>query len=212
MRPHSANSRMPPGGFTLIELLVAMLITAVLAFFGYAGLRNLLRAEGQLTPAYEDASRLRYAVYVLSEDVRNVAPRSARDALGASRPALQAGLDGVVLELSRNAISVAGASPLPDLRRVSYRLVDGELYRDVWPVLDLTQASAPTSRRLLVGVANLAVRFLPPGASGVDSDWIDYWPKDPGSELADQLPRGVHVELRFQDGGSINRWLIPPST
>ncbi len=193
-------------GFTLIELLVAVSIFAIMSVLSYGGLRHLLSLEHGLQAAAGRYDRLEFAAIMLETDFKELRARSVRDALGEPEPALRAGLAGELLSLTRHVSPVPGGeTDAVALRRVRYRLEEGQLYRDVWSALDRTPVTAFTTRRLLTGVEGLAVRFFAGGT------WQDSWP--PGSvgtstATAGALPDGIEFRFDLGSGRYLRRLVV----
>lgn len=205
--PSALRSRRGPHvGFTLIEVLVAVAIFAVAAQLAFGGLRNILNARAQLLPRHEAAAQMRYAVSILSQDLVAAAPRAVRDALGDPAPAMQAGGRDVLIEFSRLDASRPTLMDAVGVYRVGYRLDEGELVRDIWPVIDTLQSTRPLSQVLIGGVRELRLRFLA-GTGG--ATWQDLWPTADGG-LA-QVPRAIEFELVFDNGDTLRRLLLPGS-
>ncbi len=196
-------------GFTLLELLVAIAIVAVVAALAFGGLRQITGAADRLLPRYQDLQRWQFALSVIEQDVENAVPRGVRDELGTPQPALRGGIDGVLLEVTRRVPAGIDGEASVRLRRVSYRLSDGALYRDLWPVLDRTQATAPRSRRLLDGLDRCSLRFLPQPRDG--ADWLPFWPRAAAAAAQDGLPRAVEIVLTGTDAREVRRLLLLPA-
>lgn len=194
------------GGFTLLEILVAVTIFAIAAQLVFGGLRNILHAREQLAPRHESAAALRYGVTLLSQDLGALVPRAVRDALGDPAPALQAGTREELVVLSR----LDAARPLlldeVAVYRVSYRLRDGQLIRETWPVIDPVQATRPVEQVVLEHVRELRLRFMADQAA----DWSEIWPAG-GDDGLVALPRAIEFELVFDNGDTLRRLLLPGS-
>lgn len=191
-------------GFSLIELLVSIGIFAVLAVLAYGGVRHLLSLESGLLAAATRYDRLKFALVMLEQDLAAAAPRSVRDALGDPEPALRAGVAGELLTLTRRAPTPLVHTPVAGLRRVRYRLAQGNLYREVWAELDRTPATPLSSQRLLGNVAGLRLRFFAQGS------WREVWPPSPDAQSLDLLPQGVEFVLEFPDRLSLRRLVVRP--
>lgn len=191
-------------GFTLVEVLVSLAIFAVLSVLAYGGVRNLLDLERGLLSAATRYDRLKFALVILEQDLGEVAPRSVRDGLGEPEAALRAGLDGELLSLTRRAPAILEQTRAVGLRRVRYRLADGNLYREVWAELDRTPATALVSRRLLTDVAGLRLRFFS------DGSWSEFWPPSADRSSLDALPQGIEFVLEFPHALSLRRLVVRP--
>lgn len=190
-------------GFTLLEVLVAVAIFAIAAQLVFGGLRQVLHAREQLEPRAAQAAALRYAVTLLARDLSEAAPRAVRDALGDPAPALQAGGRDELILLSRRDPARPVLLDAVAVVRVGYRLDEGRLLRDTWPVIDAVQASRPREQVLLEGVRELRLRFLSTGAA----DWSEVWPL--ATEDLATLPRAIEFELVLDDGRRLRRLLLP---
>jgi len=191
-------------GFTLLELLVSLAIFAVLAVLAYGGVRQLLSLESGLLTAATRYERLKFALVILEQDLGEAAPRSVRDGLGEPQAALIAGLEGELLSLTRRSPAVLEQTRAVGLRRVRYRLAEGNLYRDVWQELDRTPATALSSKRLLGNVLGLRLRFFS------DGTWSAFWPPRADTQDLDALPQGVEFVLEFADRSSLRRVVVRP--
>ncbi len=191
-------------GFTLLELLVAITILAVLAVLSFGSVRNMLSFDTGLQSATRRYETLRYAVVIMEQDLGAVAPRSVRDALGASEPALRAGLKGELLTFTRRVPDVSHFEGGPALRRIRYRVQDGSLYRDVWDGLDRTPDTGLHTQRLLRDVKALKLRFFDGGG------WVEFWPRDENAASQEQLPQGVEFSIEFNNALSLRRVVARP--
>jgi len=194
-------------GFTLLELLVAVAIFAVAAWLAYGGLRQVLSGRDVLLPRLAAQTAQWRTLGLLSADLEQLAPRPVRDALGTSHPALESGGASVsLLELTRRDAGRALLAGQPSLVRVSYRLEDGRLSREIWPVLDRVQSTVPTRQVLLDEVQALSLQFLD-GRQG--SQWSNFWPPQAGEDALTRLPRGLQLTLTLRDGRELRRVLRP---
>jgi len=190
--------------FTLIEVLVALAIFGILAALAYGALSQTLLSAEMLNERMDRLQAIQKTVRYLSQDFLQLAPRPVRLELGDSiGPALQTDLrSDFALELTHGGWSNPVALPRGTLQRTAYRLVDDELIRYYWTVLDRTLNNAPIAVTILDGVESLFFRYL------LDSgDWIEQWPPPtaPGLLGLRQRPRAVEFILTLQDAGEIRR-------
>ena len=111
-----------------------------------------------------------------------------RDEFGQVEPALVGGAAArFALSFTRSGWHNPNDNPRSNLQRVNYRVEDGALWRDSYPVLDRAPDTEPQQVRLLEGVEVLELVFLGDLAAaqreGRGSD-----PRHPG--LAGQLGGG----------------------
>ena len=202
MRRQSTIKCCPQRGFTLLELLIAISIFAVLSVMAYSGLRSVINTSQHTRIASQRFSAVQKLFLLVSQDLLLAVNRSVRDELGDASPAFDASLSdrSVLFSLTRSGMSAA-PSIQPAMQRVSYQLVDGELYRLAWPVLDRVQSTDSRSVMLLPDVQSFEVTFL-----GED-DWSNYWPVAGQESLNGLMPRAVSINLNITGVGEIRRIL-----
>lgn len=190
-------------GFTLLEILVATAIFALAAALAFGGLRNILHAREILAPRHQSAAALRLGVSLLTQDLVAAAPRPVRDALGAPAPALVGGVGEELVVFSRLDPTRPLLLDAVAVQRVSYRLREGRLLREIWPVVDVVQATRPREQVLLENVAEVRLRFMAVDAVA----WSEVWPVI-SNDLA-ALPRAIEIDIVFSDGRSLRRLVLP---
>ena len=195
-------------GFTLIELLVALLIFGIFSVLAYSGLSRLLEGRTRLSDEQRSWQALSQAFLRISDDVAHARARSVRDEAGVTpvsafvgRPYDSRALADPSLELTRGGELKYGDAPESDLRRVAYRLKDGQLLRITWPVLDRAPVTKPIEAPLISNVESFEVRFFP-DASG---NTVTNWPAGPGTG---DLPLAVEVNLAVKGMGSFKRLFL----
>lgn len=197
-------------GFTLLELLVALFVSAVMFALGYGALMQATQQRAGIQRAQDELAGLQRAMRLLTLDITQMTPRPVTDVLGRGELAAVIGADGSgrVLALTRGGEGDARASGRPALRRVEYRLEQGELRRLSWPVLDPVAGVEPRVRVLLRDVRLLEFRFL-----DNDGQWGDVWPKPSTSATTGtsrQRPRAVEMRIETARDGVLRRvWEIP---
>lgn len=195
-------------GFTLLELLVAMGIFAVIGAMALGGLNAIVGQTSQARVQAERLVSLQRAVRVLTNDIGAAAPRYVRDELGTSceePPFVADGRLGVLLQLTRGGWpNPANLPHRGTLQRVQYRLDDGKLIREYWPVLDHVLGEEPRAEELLSGVKDVKLLFL--DSEQGPGEWAQEWP--PLNQAATTLgnrPRAVQLKLELEDWGVIDR-------
>ena len=146
-------------GFTFIEVLVAVGVFAVVSSISYATLSQYLRVREGVSQSNLDLRQLQRTFSLLERDLRFMVDRPVRDGFGDPEPAWLVNGDSLDGELFRMTVSEPDFSVQGGTRltRVAWRLVDGDLYRDAWSVLDRVQDSEPASRLVLRGVSDIGV-------------------------------------------------------
>ncbi|MBX2869252.1 MAG: type II secretion system minor pseudopilin GspJ [Acidiferrobacterales bacterium] len=147
------------GGFTFIEVLVAIGIFAVISSISYATLSQFLKVRDGVEDSLQEMRELQQTFTLFERDFRFMVSRPVRDEYGDLEQAVLfdgGGLEGELIRMtvSEPDVAVIGSSRL---RRVGWRLVDGDLYRDSWLVLDRVQDSEPVSRLVLRDVRQVEV-------------------------------------------------------
>lgn len=186
-------------GFTLIELLIAMVIFATLSLMAYGGLNTIMAADEQVRIHSTRLKQLQRSWTMIGEDLTQLVGRSVRDSYGDSQPPLVASEMGEIqLELTRGGWSNPAGVKRSELQRVGYGVVEGQLIRYSWRVLDRAQDSEPQKHRLLDGVEGLSLRFL-----DGQQQWHSSWP--PIANETESLPIGIEMIMELEKEGEIRR-------
>ncbi|MEM8817568.1 MAG: type II secretion system minor pseudopilin GspJ [Pseudomonadota bacterium] len=192
-------------GLTLIELLVALFVFAVMASMAYAALARMLTNSEILSGHMNRVQDIQLAMRFLESDLLQAAPRPIRDELGENlSPALRSDITSqFALEVTRSGWSNPAGLPRSTQQRVAYQLVDGELSRYHWYVLDRTFSNEAIQTILLDDVDAILFRYL--RASG---EWVEQWPAANAAAAGinpRQRPRAVEIVLSLADEGEITR-------
>jgi general secretion pathway protein J len=204
----------PQAGFTLLELLVAMGIFAIIGAMALGGLNAVVGQEGQARTQTERLGTLQRAMRVIAADFGSADPRYVRDVLGTEPelPLLADGRSDYLVKLTRGGWpNPANLPHRGTLQRVQYRLDDGKLLRDYWPVLDLgALGQPPRTEELLTGVNEAKFLFFDT-SQGPAGEWQQYWPplRNVGGPPPGR-PRAVQVRLDLEDWGVIERLIEVP--
>lgn len=199
-------------GFTLLEILVAIAIFAVVGMLAMGGYNELVQQSDRINQSMQRTRAIQMTMMRFTQDFAELEPRPIREPLGSgSLPALFASYRAEALvELTRAGWSNPAALPRPTMQRVAYRLVNGTLYRDYWPVLDRMLSSEATQVALLDHVNSVKLRFMTQGGQ-----WQDEWPAlsrrtqpnieaEATAELR-QRPLAVEVTMELEDWGTLVR-------
>jgi general secretion pathway protein J len=192
-------------GFTLLELLVALLIFAIFSTLAYSGLSRLLDGRTRLTDEQRTWQQLAQAFLRISDDVAHARPRGVRDEAGAAvlspfvgRPYDSRALGEPSLELTRGGELKYGDAAESDLRRVAYRLREGQLLRITWPVLDRAPVTKPLESAVIANVETFEVGIL-----SSDGKTTNTWP--PAGANPGELPPAIEVTLAVKGVGKFKR-------
>lgn len=199
-------------GFTLIELLVALSITAIIMVIAYGGLGALSKQADHSRDSLKRLRQVQLAMDIMSRDFEQLEPRSVRDGLGGTVPALLAGPDNLPpIQFTRGGWT----NPLGTIRsteeRVAYSLEDGKLMRSWWPELDGQAQIVPSKEPLLDQVSSIKIQYMDP----VSKTFQDVWPETTGApspttnpkqnSVNGALPVAVSIVITLKDLGDITR-------
>lgn len=189
-------------GFTLLEMVVAIGIFAIIATISYSSLNQFINARDAIESRQDTLSALQMTMTLMGRDVRFMINRPVRDGYGDEESML---LSGDNLALAENEFfrlttshPEPGAPLTARMQRVGWRLVDGELQRVRWDVVDRDQDSKEYARTVLRGVAAAEVRYF----SYSESDELDSFDDWDGASL---LPVGIEFLLTMDNGKEYKR-------
>jgi general secretion pathway protein J len=209
-------------GFTLVEVLIALAITAFISAIAYSSLSSALAAVESIRVTAQRTYEVDRAWMIISRDLGQFVARPVRDEFGEVEPAMLGGAAArFPLSFTRTGWHNPVGNRRSSLERVNYRVEDGALWRDSYPVLDRAPDSAPRQVRLLEDVEVLELVFL--GAltevestgRGIELDtrgWQGSWVSDTSAPDAELTPP-VALEFRLQLGdlGEMRRiYALPP--
>lgn len=209
-------------GFTLIEVLIAMAITAFVAAVAYSSLSTAIQAVESTRASAQRTYEMNRAWMIISRDLRQFVARPVRDEFGQVEPAMTGGAAArFALSFTRGGWHNPNGLARSNLQRVNYRVEDGALWRDTYPVLDRAPETLAQEVRLLEGVEVLELVFLGDLAAaerlgrGLTLDtrgWQASWVADtsaPGVDLSP--PIALEMRLELEDLGEIRRiYALPP--
>jgi general secretion pathway protein J len=190
-------------GFTLLELLVALSIFALISVSLYGSLSSMLDTKEHLEKQSEQLREIQTAFRIIGRDIEQSVDRPIRTAyeqLPAMRWAEHPGEFEFTTGGRRNPLLLKRSS----LQRVAYRLEDGELIKDSWPVLDRDVDSKPFSQVILRGVESFELSFK----DDKDTTYRVWPPANIYGVTVAPLPKAVQVHLDVENWGRIDRLFL----
>lgn len=195
------SSRIRAKGFTLMEVLLALFIFAIVMTMIAGGFNVAMKAEQQVAEASKQLKTVQLAETVITRDLEQVIKRSVLNEEGDLQPAFMLSpLDENFLEFTRAGnVNPMSSAKRSTLLRVAYSLVDGNLVRKTWRVLDRALYSVPDQRVLLQNVEAFQLQTL-----NEDNEFY---------EVSDNLltiPRVLQLTITLSQQGSMTRLIKLP--
>ena len=219
-------------GFTLLEVLIALVISALIAVMAFESLNAADAGATRTNEVLTEINRLDRAWQIIAADLRHVIPPAAadRNTVFQAESLRSSGEDAdqLVLLFKRRGWVNFSNLPRSDLQMVSYRVVDGQLWRDFAPERNLELADVDMEddeafhQLLLEDVEDLQLRMLYQGAitskgkSALEDreyseDWLQKWPdNNQQGASAQDLPLAVEITLELKGAGSSVRLFAMP--
>jgi len=187
-------------GFTLLELLVAIAVFAIIGVLATGGLNAVLDQSAIASDGLERLNRIQRSVRLISDDLYQLHPRTVRDELGRATeaPVIANDQNDFLIRFSRAGWRNPAGLPRSSIQRVQYRLEEGELIREYWPVLDRTLGLEPESTVILDDVAEVDFEFL-----DYDNVWQQQWPSQDTEQS--QWPKAVRIKIEIEGLGTLQR-------
>lgn len=196
-------------GFTLIEVLLAMAVTVLVGVIAYNSLSVSILAAESNEKAAQRLADIQSTLTLMERDIRHAALRGVVDEFGERKPALEGGASAdYPLQLTRRGWDNPRKQQRGELQRVRYRLEEGKLWREYWPVLDvIDEEEGREQLMLLEGVSELRLQFLDDRSTRAEQsptggEWKEYW--QPSTEQ-DRLPRAVELLFELEKFGRVKR-------
>jgi general secretion pathway protein J len=197
-------------GFTLLEILVAVAVFAIFSAMAYGGLMRLLDNRTRIDAERAFWRDTAIGFRRMEEDFSLARNRPIRDNDGTvhegaqflGQPTDLRAMAAPSVEFTRGGIFVPNGSTA-DLQRVGYQLVDGNVVRLSWPVLDRAPLTKPAAVPIFRDVTEFEVRFCQDAACV-----IDRWPPLATGGNPTPLPGGVQVTIAFKERGKFVRRFV----
>ncbi len=201
---HGGKRRLE-AGFTLLEMVVAVGIFALMSAMAYGGLNSALNTREHADAQADRLAQLQKAMLIIGRDIEQAIDRPVRDNYADELPAMKGGGYGSsVLEFSRTGRSNPMGQQRSHLQRVGYVVMEDQLLRQIWPVVDRSLDSEPFEAVMLEGVAGVDLRFM-----DNDMAWQTQWPLDnlglSPNQTPPAMPRAVEITLDLDDWGRVRR-------
>lgn len=183
-------------GFTLVEMVVAVAVFAVISVASYSTINVVLNGRSIINQKHEQLSSLQRMHALMKNDFRYALNRSVRNEFGDTEAPFMANQDGELFRLTTLYPRVEGAGKL---KRVSWVVEDGSVWRNEFAALDRGQEEGKFRREIIQGVELVNMYFFENKDSEVErkTDW----------DSVDTLPVAVELELELSSKQNY-RWLF----
>lgn len=208
-------------GFTLLEVMIALVISGVIAVMAFESLNAADNGAERTNQVLNEINEVDRAWQIIAADLRHAIPpppTADRNWVFSAESLRSSGenSDQVVLLFKRRGWVNFSNLPRSDLQLVSYRVVDGELWRDFLPehnrdLGDIDLEDDGFHQRLLTNVKDLQLRMLyqglisSKGKSALEgreftNDWLQTWP-DNKYQGAVGLPLAIEISIELEGVG-----------
>lgn len=185
-------------GFTLVEVLVTVVIMAVIGLASAAVINAIMRTSEQSEAAIARLEKLQYSMLILEQDIRQIV---ARDNPTGRYIFIDEGRLGFVRSGWFNPL---GLFPRSELQPVAYVIREGNLVREHFNFVDVSEASDPVSRIVLEGVTAFTAKPLRRGAVQGQTPTSQ---RNNSNDINDieGLPPALEITLETKAWGTIKR-------
>lgn len=191
-------------GFTLIELIVALFIFAIVSLLAIRGMQNILLTTSAINQHNQRLGEIQLAILIMDRDITQIVDRPVID----KNNSVLAAITGNNHQLEFTHMGYANPlaeMPRGTLQRTAYLLINNQLIRQTWPVLDRAPSTTVNNRVLLSQVTKFDVQYISANLTPAD-----HWPITP--DQIKILPVAVSITITLKDTGSINRIYLVTST
>lgn len=211
-------------GFTLVEVLLALAIAAVIAVIAYQALSSAADGAHATRTVMTEVNQLDRTWHLIAADMRQVLPptvgsRGARfEFMGSSLRSAGENAEQQILLFARDGWINPMERQRSDMQRVSYRVSEGQLWRDYvpernLPLEDINFEEDAFHQLLLENVVDVQLRFLSAeilqsrgrGAlegSRYSDNWAPEWPPGGAVSAEGGLPLAVEVTIDIKGIGA----------
>lgn len=182
-----------------MEVLIALSIFALIGLGTNQVLSTIINTRDVTEFQTEQFIKLQRALSVIERDLNQLTNRPIRDELGDPLDALLVGSNLYNLEFTRLGWRNPIAAPRSNLQRVAYQLLEGELLRHYWLVLDRAEDSLPVTQKILTGVEDFRITAL-----SADGETTYLWPVDE-DQAGFELPTVLELFVSIEGIGEIRK-------
>lgn len=206
-------------GFTLLEMLIALGVFAVIGLMSSQILSGIVDLSDNVRDRSDRLAELQRAMFIISRDVEQMTRRPVRDAFGDPTAAIVIGQP--LIEFTRRGWQNPLRSPRSELQRVAYIVVDDDLVREFWPLLDRGPDTEPIAQVLLPGVDD--VEFVAHATRGdgrsagvrggpaASMQEFRYWPVAVSGDADENALEAIELRLEHAVYGRLGRlWPVAP--
>ena len=169
----------------MLEMLLAIGVFSIVAALAYGGLVHIVKHQTKLQKILARQLEVQTAIGLMTRELQQSLPRPSLLNLGSLEPAMVATNKPPKLVFTRQIEQMDNA--LISLHRVSYKLIDGQLWREQWPLIKATKGTQ--NYVLLDQVESLQWSFL-----DGQQIWHGQWP--PSINGLTAMPAAVKIHLR----------------
>ncbi|WP_404408641.1 type II secretion system minor pseudopilin GspJ [Pseudidiomarina marina] len=185
-------------GFTLVEVLVTVVIMAVIGLASAAVINAIMRTSEQSEAAIARLEKLQYSMLILEQDIRQMV---ARD----NPTGRYIFIDDDRLGFVRSGwFNPLGLFPRSELQPVAYLIREGNLVREHFNFVDVSESSDPVSRIVLEGVTAFTAKPLKRGAVQGQTPTSARNNSNDNSDI-EGLPPALEITIETETWGTITR-------
>lgn len=195
--------------FTMLEILIAMAIAAVIGVSAMSLLDGATVAHKNIQEQGNRYNQIERALFFLSNDIKQLAPRPFRDEFGDKKNNLTSDDSIGTTHLSFTRLGRRNPAKLArsNLEKLTYVVDKGELQRISYTYPDGMTADQGLNRTLLDKVESMKIAFFD------GEEWNDFWPVDNDSSggskaSSNSLPVAIKISLELEDVGLIERLYV----
>jgi general secretion pathway protein J len=185
-------------GFTLMEVLVTVVIMAVIGLASAAVINAIMRTSEQSEQAIARLEKLQYSMLILEQDIRQIV---ARDNPTGRYIFIDEGRLGFVRS---GWFNPRGLFPRSELQPVAYVIREGNLVREHFNFVDVSESSEPVSRIVLEDVTAFSAKPLRRGAVQGQTPTSQ---RNNSNDINDieGLPPALEITIETEAWGTIKR-------